>query len=253
MDGLEGRTALVTGASRGIGAACARALAEAGARVVLAARSADALAEVAAGLGPDALTFVSDLAEPGAASALAARVVEATGGVDVLVNNAGIPMRRTSVDLTEADVDRVLAINVKSLLLLTTGLAPAMIERGGGSVVNVSSIAGVAGTPQRAAYAASKGAVDALTRALACEWGPHGIRVNSVAPGVIVTDIWAESRKQPGLVESVASQIALRRWGEPDDVADVVAFLASDASRYVTAQTIVVDGGLADITDVTAT
>lgn len=242
MDGpfdLSGRTALVTGASRGIGAATARALDRAGARVVLVARTAAALEAVAAELANDPVTVVADLAADGSAR----RVADAAGPVDVLVNNAGAAVRMPSSDLDEQTVDRLLALNVRNLLLLTTALLPGMVARGGGSIVNLSSISGVVGTPRRAIYAATKGAVDALTRSLAAEHGPSGIRVNSVAPGVIDTDLWARNKALPGVVEQVNAQIPLRRWGTPEDVADVIVFLASDAARYVSAQTLGVDGG----------
>jgi NAD(P)-dependent dehydrogenase (short-subunit alcohol dehydrogenase family) len=126
---------------------------------------------------------------------------------------------------------------------------PGRIEQGRGSIVNVSSVSSQVGTPRRAAYAASKGAVDAMTRALAMEYGPQGVRVNAVAPGVITTAMWERNRAIPGVIEQVEALTALRRWGTPEDVADVVVFLASDASRYVTAQTIEVDGGMASTLD----
>jgi NAD(P)-dependent dehydrogenase (short-subunit alcohol dehydrogenase family) len=248
MIDLSGRTAVVTGASRGIGEACARALDRVGARVVVSGRTGDDLERVAAELGNDPVVLVADLSARGAGTDLARRVLEATGGVDVLVNNAGIPMRRTPEALTEDDVDAVFAINVRSLVMLTVGLGPSMIERGGGSVVNISSVAGLTGPLGRVAYAGTKGAVDAMTRALAADWGPSGIRVNSVAPGIIETAIWEESRATiPGLIEDLAGQVALKRWGTSEDVADVVVFLASDAARYVTGETIAVDGGLAKV------
>lgn len=242
---LAGRTALVTGASRGIGEAAAIALDRAGARVVLSGRTVPDLERVAAGLTNDPVIVPADLAARGAGTALADRVLAGVGGVDVLVNNAGIPMRRTPDQLTEDDVDLVFAINVRSLVMLAVGLAPAMKERGGGAIVNISSVAGLRGPIGRVAYAGTKGAVDAMTRALAADWGPDGIRVNSICPGIIDTAIWAESRQTvPGLIESMEAQIPLKRWGESDDIADVVLFLASDASRYVTGETIAVDGGL---------
>jgi len=192
--------------------------------------------------------FVSDLEPAGAGSVLAQRIIEQTGGVDIVVNNAGIPMRRLPHELAEADVDRVFAINVRALLMLTTGLGPPMIERGGGSVISISSIAGLAGPLGRVAYAATKGAVDAMTRALAADWGRHGIRVNSIAPGAIVTDIWEESRTTvPGLIEEIEASVALRRWGQPQDIADAVLYLASDLSTYVTGETIAIDGGLTKV------
>lgn len=246
---LQGRSALVTGASRGIGAACARALAAAGARVALSARSAASLETLAAELPNDPAVFVFDLGAPGAAKHLAGRVLAAFGGVDVLVNNAGVSLNRRGHNLEEAQVDAVLDLNVRGLLLLAASLAPAMRERGGGSIINISSTAALRGSPFNSAYAASKGAVEALTRSLACEWGPAHIRVNAVAPGLIITDMWEKGRSAPGVIEDLQNQVALRRWGEPEDVADVALFLASDASRYITGQTIVVDGGLTAIFD----
>ena len=164
----------------------------------------------------------------------------------MLVNNAGMPMRRTPEALTEAELDLVYAVNVRSLLMLAIGLAPAMIERGGGSIINVSSIASLRGPLGRVAYAATKGAVDAMSRALAADWGPKGIRVNAINPGLIATAIWEESRATvPGLIEDMAAQIPLKRWGEADDIADVIVFLASDAARYVSGETLAVDGGMA--------
>jgi len=246
---LEDRTAVVTGASRGIGAAIATALDAAGARVALVARSADDLSAVAAGLEHEAVVIAVDLSEPDAPTTVAAAALAALGRVDVLVNNAALGVRTDSTELDGSTIDRIHQLNVRNLLLLTTALVPQMVELGRGSVINVSSVSSQVGTPRRSAYAASKGAVDALTRSLAMEYGPHGIRFNAVAPGVIVTSMWERNRAVPGVIEQVEAQIALRRWGLPDDVADVVVFLASDAARYVTAQTIEVDGGMASTLD----
>ena len=190
-----------------------------------------------------------DLAEPDAPTTVAAAALAALGRVDVLVNNAALGVRTDSTELDGSTIDRIHQLNVRNLLLLTTALVPQMVEQGRGSVINVSSVSSQVGTPRRSAYAASKGAVDALTRSLAMEYGPHGVRFNAVAPGVIVTSMWERNRAVPGVIEQVEAQIALRRWGLPDDVADVVVFLASDAARYVTAQTIEVDGGMASTLD----
>ena len=220
----------------------------AGARVVLTGRTTSDLESVAAGLTHDPIVLTADLAVGGAGTELAERILNQVDGVDVLVNNAGIPMRRTPAQLTEADLDLVFAINVRSLAMLSIGLAPSMIAQGGGSVINISSVAGVSGPLGRVAYAGSKGAVDAMTRALAADWGPDGIRVNSVAPGLVATAIWEKARNEvPGLIEDLAGQIALKRWGVADDIAEVVLFFASDASRYVTGETLVVDGGMARV------
>ncbi len=250
---LAGKVALVTGASRGIGEASAKVLDGAGARVLLSGRTVADLERVAAGLTNEPLVMPADLSQPGAGTELAHRVLQATGGVDIVVNNAGIPMRRTPEQLTEEDVDAVFAINVRALVMLTVSLGPSMAARGGGSVINISSVAGVRGPLGRVAYAGTKGAVDAMTRALAADWGPSNIRVNSIAPGIITTAIWEESRRTvPGLIEDLAQQVALKRWGDSDDVADVVLFFASPLSRYVTGETICVDGGLGKISAVPA-
>jgi NAD(P)-dependent dehydrogenase (short-subunit alcohol dehydrogenase family) len=246
---LAGRTALVTGASRGIGAAIARALDDSGARVVLVARSEDALSEVAAGLANDPVVVAADLSADGAPEDVASRALAEAGRVDVLVNNAALGVRTDSTSLDASAIDDIHRLNVRNLLLLTMALVPSMIAEGRGSVVSISSISGVRGTPRRSAYAASKGAVDAMTRSLAMEYGPSGIRFNTVAPGAIATAMWERNRTVPGVIEQVEAQTALRRWGTPEDIADVVAFLASDAARYVTAQTIEVDGGMASTLD----
>ena len=246
---LEGRTALVTGASRGIGAAVAVALDRAGARVAVAARDRAALERVAAGLGHDPVVLEADLASPEVPGRLAADALGALGALDVLVNNAGIAARLPTAELDAELVDRLHAVNVRAPLLLTAALIPSMAERRRGSVVNLSSVSGVVGTPRRAAYAATKGALDAATRSLAVELGPLGIRVNAVAPGVVDTDLWARNKAIPGVVEQIEAQTPLRRWSVPEDVADVVVFLAGDAARFVTGETLCADGGMARTLD----
>jgi NAD(P)-dependent dehydrogenase (short-subunit alcohol dehydrogenase family) len=246
---LAGRVALVTGASRGIGAAIAIALDSAGARVILVARDRSRLESLAAQLANDPTVIDADLSDAGAADYVVASATQAAGGVEILVNNAAIAVRGSTVGLEATAVDAILALNVRSVLLLTRGFLPWMIRRGRGSIVNLSSVSGLIGTPRRAAYAATKGAVDALTRSLAVEVGAHGIRVNSVAPGVIETAMWHRNLEIPGVRAGVEAHIPLGRCGIPDEVADVVAFLASDASRYVTAQTISVDGGMSATMD----
>ena len=248
MSGLGGKVAVVTGASRGIGEASARALDAAGAKVVLSGRTVSDLERVAGELANDPVILEADLAPEGAGTKLAERVLAAVDGVDILVNNAGIPMRRRPEELTEEDFDLVFSINVRSLLMLTLGLAPSMIERGGGSVINVSSIASLRGPLGRVAYAGTKGAVDAMTRALAADWGAQGIRVNAICPGLIATAIWEGDRRNvPGLIERLEDGIALKRWGYGGDVADVVLFFAGEASRYVTGEVVAVDGGMARV------
>ena len=248
MTDLNGKIAVVTGASRGIGESSAKALDAAGARVVLTGRTVSDMERVAAQLGNDPIIIESDLAPARAGTELAEEVLRHVEGVDILVNNAGIPMRRTPDLLTEEDFDLVFSINVRSLLMLTLGLGPSMAARGGGSIINISSIASLRGPLGRVAYAGTKGAVDAMTRALAADWGPKNIRVNAICPGLIATAIWEDNRNNiPGLIEQMEDQIALKRWGFGDDIGDVVLFFASDASRYMTGEVVAVDGGMARV------
>jgi NAD(P)-dependent dehydrogenase (short-subunit alcohol dehydrogenase family) len=249
---LNGRSAVVTGASRGIGAATARALDAAGARVALVARSADELEKVALDLDHDPVVLPADLEDPGAPADVARRALEALGGVDVLVNNAAVAARLPAAETSAATIDQILAVNVRAPLLLVAALLPSMIERRRGSIINLSSVSAVIGTPRRAAYAASKGAIDAATRSLAVELGPFGIRVNSVAPGVVDTALWAKNKVIAGVPEAIDALTPLRRWANPDDVADVIVFLAADASRFVTGETVSADGGMAHALDLYA-
>jgi NAD(P)-dependent dehydrogenase (short-subunit alcohol dehydrogenase family) len=247
---LAGKVAMVTGASRGIGAATARALDQAGARVVLVARDSPDLSAVADDLGQNPVVVAADLGDRDAPMAVAQQALAALGRVDVLVNNAAAAARLPTADTDAAIIDNLLAVNVRAPLLLTACLVPGMIERGSGCIVNLSSVSALVGTPRRAAYAASKGALDAATRSLAMELGPSGIRVNSVAPGVVDTAMWAKNKAIPGVVETIENQTPLRRWAQPDDIADVIVFLASDAARFITGETIAVDGGMAHTFDI---
>jgi NAD(P)-dependent dehydrogenase (short-subunit alcohol dehydrogenase family) len=242
---LHDRTAIVTGASRGIGAATARALDRAGARVALVARSRADLEEMASGLEHDPVVVVGDLLDRRAPIDAGTQALEALGHVDILVNNAAVAARLDTVDSDAEAIDAMLAVNIRAPLLLIATVVPSMIERGSGSIINLSSVSALVGTPRRAAYAASKGGLDAATRSMAMELGPAGIRVNSVAPGVVDTALWAKNKTIPGVIEKVEEQTPLGRWAVPDDIADVIVFLASDAARFVTGETISADGGMA--------
>ena len=202
MRSLASKTALVTGSGRGIGEAVAREFDAAGATVVLTGHEVGDLERVAAELRNDPLVIPADLGPSGAGIRLAEAVLSETGGVDVLVNNAGMAIRGAPETLTEADLDLILAVNFRSHLMLCVGLGPAMIERGGGSIINMSSVASLRGPVGRVAYSATKGAIDAMTRALAADWGPRGIRVNAVNPGLILTDMTKERvNSSPELAE----------------------------------------------------
>jgi NAD(P)-dependent dehydrogenase (short-subunit alcohol dehydrogenase family) len=242
---LEGRTALVTGAGRGIGAACARALDAAGARVALVARSTDELDAVAATLANDPVVVTADLgSHEGPAAAAVAALDAFAGRLDVLVNNAGAALRKDSHEVTVDELDHLWAVNVRSALLLTGAVIPAMLEAGHGSIVSISSISGLRGAPRRSIYAATKAALDGMTRSLAMEYGPRGIRANTVAPGVVETAMWRENLEKPGVSDAVLGLIPTRRLSTPQEVADVVVFLASDASRAITGEVISADGGI---------
>jgi NAD(P)-dependent dehydrogenase (short-subunit alcohol dehydrogenase family) len=205
---------------------------------------------VAAQLTNQPLIAPADLGDATAPVAVARQVLDAFGSVDILVNNAAAAARLAIHDTDARLIDELLAVNVRAPLLLIAAVVPSMMAQGRGSIVNLSSLSGVVGTPRRAAYAASKGALDAATRSLAIELGPTGIRVNSVAPGVVDTALWAKNKAIPGVIETIEAQTPLRRWAVPDDIADVIVFLASDAARFVTGETICADGGMARTLDV---
>jgi NAD(P)-dependent dehydrogenase (short-subunit alcohol dehydrogenase family) len=242
---LAGRTALVSGAGRGIGAAIARALDHAGARVALVSRTESELREVAAALAHDPVVVAADLGTATGPGAAAAAALAAFGGrLDVLVNNAGAALRKDSHTVTADELDLLWQVNVRSALLLTAAVLPAMVARRAGSIVGISSISGLRGAPRRSIYAATKAALDGMTRAIAMEYGPVGIRANNVAPGVVDTAMWRENLAKPGVTEAVLDVIPTRRLSTPEEIADVVVFLASDAARAITGEVIAADGGI---------
>lgn len=245
MGRLEGRGAIVTGAGRGIGAACARALDAEGARVALVARSVDELERVAASLANDPLVVVADLSTPDGPGAAAADVLDAFDGrIDVLVNNAAVAVRKDLEMFSVDELDWLWNTNVRSALLLSAAVIPSMVARRSGSIISISSISGLRGTPRRAPYAATKAALDGMTRSLAMQYGPDGIRANTVAPGVVATAMWNEHLATPGVEKEVLGVIPQRRLTGVDEVGAVVAFLASDASSAITGEVLSADGGM---------
>jgi NAD(P)-dependent dehydrogenase (short-subunit alcohol dehydrogenase family) len=216
----------------------------------LVARDSADLSAVAKDLRQEPVVVAADLRRGDAPDFVARQVLDVTGRVDILVNNAGAAARLATTDTDGTVIDTLLAVNVRAPLLLIARLVPSMIQHGGGCIINLSSVSALIGTPRRAAYAASKGALDAATRSLAMELGPFGIRVNSVAPGVVDTDMWAKNKMIPGVVETIEGQTPLRRWAKPDDIADVIVFLASDFARFITGETIAVDGGMVHTLDI---
>ncbi len=245
MGRLAERTALVTGAGRGIGAAIARALDAEGARVALVARTAPELEAVAAELAHDPIVITADLGTAEGPGTAVAEALDAFGGrLDVLVNNAGTLLRKPSEELEVEEMDRLWTVNVRSALLTTAAAIPALLANGRGSVISISSISGLRGAPRRAVYAATKAALDGMTRSLAMEYGPRGLRFNAVAPGVVETAMWRENLAKPGVTDAVLGLIPTRRLSSPEEVADAVVFLASDESRAITGEVLSADGGM---------
>ena len=241
---LEGRVAIVTGAARGIGLACARRLAEEGARVVLADLDADAGAAAAATI-PAASFVAADVSRKSDAEALVARAIERGGRIDILVNNAGVTHACAFLDLAEEDFDRVLRVNLKSMFLCGQAAARAMVARGTrGAIVNLSSVNAVLAIPNQVPYVVSKGGVNQLTKVMALALAPHGIRVNGIGPGTINTEMArAAVLSDDAARRRILSRTPLGRLGEPEEIAAVAAFLASDDASYLTGQTIYPDGG----------
>jgi 2-dehydro-3-deoxy-D-gluconate 5-dehydrogenase len=242
---LTGKRALVTGASRGLGRAMAEALAGAGADVVCAASragGAQATIESVHRLGRDATEVVADLGDRDAVRRMADQV-DALGPIHVLVNNAGTIRRHPAADYPLEEWDLVLRTNLDSAFLLSQHFGRAMIERGGGKIVNVASLLAFSGGITVPAYTASKHAVAGLTKALANEWGRHGVQVNAIAPGYFRTDNTQALQDDAVRAEQIGARIPAGRWGEPTDLAGAVVFLASRASDYVNGHVLVVDGG----------
>ena len=239
---FEGTRVVVTGAARGIGARIAERFAAEGARVAILDRLSEHGTAQARALGAE---FVEvDLADAAGATGAMAAAVEALGGIDVLVNNAGVLKFGTVLDTSPEEWDAVFAVNTRAMLLTTQVAVRAMIAAGhGGAIVNLASMAGKSGGADQVAYAASKAAVIALTRVTALEFGSHGIRANSLCPGYVLTEMGAATRTEEQ-VELWSSYSPLGRLGTPDDVAGLALFLASDDGAYLTGQAINVTGGM---------
>jgi len=243
---LTGKVALVTGASRGLGKAMALALAQAGADIALAARGVEGLertAEEVRALGREALVRPTDVTQVAQIKALVQHTLGRFDHLDILIPAAGINIRGPALDFAEADWDRVMAVNLKGVFFTCQAAGRVMIEQGSGSIITVASLTTTFGFPNIIPYCASKGGVGQLTKGLASEWAPYGVRVNAVAPGYYRTAMTEPLFQDPKFREYIRSRIPMKRPGVPEDLAGAVVFLASDASAYITGQILFVDGG----------
>jgi NAD(P)-dependent dehydrogenase (short-subunit alcohol dehydrogenase family) len=242
---LAGKTALVTGASSGIGTEIAAVFAEAGAAVIASGRSEERLAEVAARTG--ATTLPADLSTAEGCARLAAEALRRAPCIDILVNSAGIALVGPALTYTVEDWDRTMAVNLRAPFLLARALAPAMVEAGGGKIVNISSQTGVIALPDHAAYATSKGGLNALTKSLMVELAPHNVQVNAICPTIVLTEmgrrVWSPPEKSGPMIEATP----LGRFGEPVEVADMALYLASPASDLVNGAIMMIEGGYSSV------
>jgi NAD(P)-dependent dehydrogenase (short-subunit alcohol dehydrogenase family) len=244
---LTGKSALITGGSKGIGKAMARLFAEAGADIAICARHEDelkkAVQEITEGLKVRCVYRVADMTNRGDVDALAKWAKESLGKIDILVNNAGSNQPQELLATTDESWDHILELNLTSCMRLARALAPAMAERGWGRIIHLSSVMGLVSNPGRGAYSATKAALIGMMRAHALELGPRGVTVNCIAPGPIMTDL-PMSLLSDEQKKSFAERTALKRWGDAADMAGPALMLASEAGRYITGAVIVADGGM---------
>ncbi len=246
---FDGQVAVITGAAQGLGAEFARAFAECGATVVLLDLDPDAVADTASQIGANATGMQCDVQDKSQVERCVARVLESHQRIDILVSNAGIHRRVDPLDFDEDDVEAIFAVNMKGCLNMCSTVGKLMVEQGSGKIVNISALGGGLLGLGRAgsAYGMSKGGVVSLTRDLAAEWTKHGVRVNAVAPGWIRTPMTFALQNNPERSALMLQRVPAQRWGEPEDVARVVLFLASDGSSYISGHTIPIDGGAANV------
>jgi NAD(P)-dependent dehydrogenase (short-subunit alcohol dehydrogenase family) len=245
--GLAGKIAFVTGAGRGLGRAGALAFARAGADVFLVSRTRGELDETAtmvAKLGRKARVATADTRNSTEVEAAVGAAVDAFGRIDILFNNAGTNIRKNVVDMPDEDWHTIMDTNVKGAFLVARAVARQMVRQGSGTIINMSSMSAASAEPTKAVYAASKGAIALFTKGLALELAPHGIRVNAIAPGYMLTSLVKGGLDaDPERKQRVLARIPLGRLGEPEEIGGALVFLASDAARYITGATITIDGG----------
>jgi NAD(P)-dependent dehydrogenase (short-subunit alcohol dehydrogenase family) len=240
---LAQKVAIVTGATQGIGLACAQRLVAEGAKVMLVDIKPEG-EQAAAALGESARFFTADVSQKADVDALVAATMKEFGRIDILVNNAGVTCAADFLDVTEEDFDRVLRINLKSMFLCGQAVARQMVKQQSGCIINMSSVNAELAIPNQVPYVVSKGAINQLTKVMALNLVDHGIRVNGIGPGTILTELAKKAvMASPASRQTILSRTPMGRCGEPEEVAGIAAFLASDDASYMTGQTIYVDGG----------
>ena len=243
---LTGKTAMVTGSTRGLGEIAATALAKAGADIAVCGRNADDLRRVTNDIqeiGRKADGFFIDVTEKKSVTKAVEQILEYFGKIDILVNNAGVNYRVPILEFPEEEWNRVINTNLKGYFLVAQAVVPQMIRNNYGKVINTSSILGAVGLPNQVAYASSKGGVDQLTKVMAIEWAQQGVRVNAIGPTYFETDLVAQIRNDPERFKFINERTPMGRWGYPQELEGIVIFLASPASDFITGQTVYVDGG----------
>jgi gluconate 5-dehydrogenase len=241
---LTGRIALITGSSRGIGRAIAEGYVAAGARVVVNGRDAKAVADAVAALGGNAVAAPFDASDRTAGETAVARIEQEVGPIDILVNNAGMQLRGQIVEYPEENWRRIMATNLDSVFFLSQAVARRMLPRGRGKIINICSVMSELGRATIAPYAASKGAVKMLTKAMCAEWGKHNIQANGISPGYFATDLNQTLMADEKFSAWVCARTPQARWGKVEELQGAAIFLASDASSFVNGNILFVDGGM---------
>lgn len=241
---LAGKKALITGGGTGLGLAMARAFVQSGARVIISGRREEVLKEAVEALGENARYIVCDLSDLDSIAGFVDKVYALSGIPDILVNNAGIHLKKELMEVTNAEFEKVIQTNQTSVFVLTREIATGMLQQGSGSVIMISSMASRYGIPKVIAYSAAKSAIEGMTRAMATELSPGGVRINCIAPGFIRTEMSDKAlNNDPQRKQKVLGRTPAQRLGEPEEVANAAVFLASDAASYITGVVLPVDGG----------
>ncbi|MFX4262231.1 SDR family NAD(P)-dependent oxidoreductase [Pelotomaculum propionicicum] len=243
---LEGKVALVTGSTKGIGYGIAMGLANAGADLVIVSRhqaDCDRVAEEVRSRLCDAIGIATDITKKDQLEALITKTIAQYGRIDILVNNAGTAITKKAEDLTEEDFDRVVNLDQRAVFTMSHAVGKVMIKQGGGKIINIASILGLVGDRQVLPYCVAKGGVIQMTKALALEWAKYNIRVNAICPGYVITPMNEADLKNEKIYNHIIKSIPMRRLGQVEDISGAAVYLASDASNYMTGQHLVIDGG----------